>query len=71
MLGDPGIALVLPAILSLMLAIWVHDFLSEKRVHATTVWGSALIFGGLLASAGLAGTESGKAFVTAISFGSG
>ncbi len=57
--------------LSLMLAIWVHDFLSDKRVHATTVWGSALIFGGLLASAGLAGTESGKAFVTAISLGTG
>ena len=70
-LGDPGIALVLPVVLSLMLAIWVHDFLSGKRVHATTFWGSALIFGGLLASARLAGTESGKAFVTAISLGTG
>ena len=51
--------------------IWVHDFRSDKRVHATTTWGSALIFGGVLASGGLASTESGKALVTAISLGSG
>ena len=69
--AEAGIALVLAVLLSLMLAIWVHDFLSNKRVHATTVWGSALIFGGLLASARLAGTESGKGFVAAISLGSG
>ena len=69
--AEAGIALVLAVLLSLMLTIWVHDFLSDKRMHATTVWGSALIFGGVLASAGLASTESGKAFVTAISLGSG
>ena len=57
--------------LLLMLAIWAHDFLSDKRVHATTAWGTALIFGGVLASAGLASTEAGRAFVTAISLSGG
>ncbi len=33
--------------LSLWLAIGVHDFRSEKRVDATTIWGRALVFGGL------------------------
>ena len=68
---DVGPALVPAVIVSLMLAIWVHDVSTDRRLHATTVWGSALIFGGFQAARVLAGTESGKALVAAISFGSG
>ncbi len=68
--AEAGIALVLGVMLSLLLAIWVHDFRSEKRVLATTVWGSALVFGGMLAGAAFASTESGRTFVSAIRLGS-
>ena len=67
--AEAGPALVPAALFSLLSAIWVHDWFADRRVHATTAWGSALILLGLLASGGLATTEAGKAFVAAISIG--
>ena len=69
--AEVGLAFVPVTHSSLMLAIWVHDLFADKRVHATTAWGSAAILGLFMASAALARTESGKALVAAISFGGG
>ena len=69
--NEAGIALPAAMMLSLLLAIWVHDLFTDRRLHAMTVLGSVLIIGGLRASNLLAGTESGKEFVAAISFASG
>jgi hypothetical protein len=57
--------------LLLLSAMWIHDVSTDKRVHATTAWGSALVFGCLLAARVLARTEVGKVFVAAISPGGG
>jgi hypothetical protein len=69
--AEVGPALVPAVIVSLILAIFVHDLLTDRRLHRTTIWGSALIVGGFQAANLVARTESGKAFVAAISFGSG
>ena len=68
---EAGPALVPAVIVSLMLAIWAHDLLSERRLHAATVFGSVLILGGFQLASLFAGTDSGKAFVASISFTSG
>ena len=55
------------SILSLMMAVWVHDRLTEGRMNATTIWASAYPFGSILMSAVLARTDLGKGMVAAIS----
>ncbi len=65
-----GPVLVPAVIISLLLANWVHDLFNDRRIHAVTVCGTALILGGFLAASAFANTESGKAFVAAISFAS-
>jgi len=55
--------------LVLMLTLWVHDLLADRRLHATTAWGTALIFVSFLLASVLMRTEAGKAFVAAISLG--
>ena len=67
--GEAGPAF-LAAPFVLMSALWVHDLLTDKRLHAATAWGSALIFCALFAASSLARTEAGKAFVAAISLAS-
>ena len=68
-LTEAGSVLVPAVIISLLLANWVHDLVNDRRIHAATLCGTALILGGFLAASTFANTESGKAFVAAISFG--
>ena len=70
-LAEVGPVLVAAVILGLLVAIWVHDLFSDRRIHSTTIWGTALILGGLLGASTLAPTESAKAFVAAISLSGG
>ena len=69
-LTEVGPVLVPAVIISLLLANWAHDFFNDRKIHAVTVCGTALILGGFLAASAFANTESGKAFVATISFGS-
>ena len=54
-----------------MFAVWAHDLLTDKRLHATTAWGSALFVASFVAGTVLPRTEAGKTFVAAISLPGG
>ena len=70
-ISEVGFVFALAALASLLVAVWAHDLFRDRRLHATTVWGSALVFGGLMASNAFARTEAGKAFVASISLPAG
>ena len=67
-LVDAGPAVVPTVLLSLLLAVWVHDLRVHKRLHGTTLWGSMLVFGAVLGSFLLARTDVGRSVADAISF---
>lgn len=69
--AEVGFVVVVAMQLLLLLAIWVHDLVRDKRVHPTTAWGSAAIVSISIAATTLAGTDFGKAFVATISLGGG
>ena len=69
--AEVGFVVVVAMQLLLLLAVWVHDLVRDKRVHATTAWESAAIVSISIAATTLSGTEFGKAFVAAISLGGG
>ena len=63
---------VIPVVLfSLLFAVWAHDLFTDKRLHATTAWSSALFIAQLVAAIVLPRTEAGRAFVAAISLPAG
>ncbi len=69
--GEAGLAVPPVVLFSLMFAVWAHDLLTDKRLHATTAWGSALFVASFVAGTVLPRTEAGKTFVAAISLPGG
>lgn len=69
--GGAGLAVTPILLFSLMFAVWAHDLFTNKRLHATTAWSSALFVASFVAGTVLPRTEAGKAFVAAISLPAG
>ena len=66
-----GVVVIPVVLFSLMFAVWAHDLFTDKQLHATTAWSSALFVAQAVAATVLPRTEAGKAFVAAISLPAG
>lgn len=64
LLGSPNLAFATAGVLVLLLAFFVHDAVSERRVHPASIWGVVCIFGiGPAVTAALTFTGVWAAFV--------